>query len=87
MIKGTTESGFEFKISKKMLDNYELVENLSELEANPFLLTKIVVQILGKEQAEDLKNFLRDEDGIVPLTQMEKEVTEILNHQKKTKNS
>ncbi|NLY46800.1 MAG: hypothetical protein GX053_12565 [Tissierella sp.] len=86
MIKGKTKSGFEFEVPKKMLDNYELVENLSELESNPLLLTKIVVQILGKKQSEDLKDFLRDEDGIVPVTKMEKEVTEILSYREETKN-
>jgi hypothetical protein len=87
MIKGKTKSGFEFEIQKKMLDNYELVENLSELESSPLLLPKIVVQILGKKQSEDLKDFLRSEDGIVPVTKMEKEVTEILNYREEVKNS
>lgn len=87
MITGKTESGFEFEINKSLLDNYELVENLAELESKPLLLTKIVVQILGKEQADALKDFIRDENGVVALSKMEKEITEILKSGSKTKNS
>lgn len=87
MITGKTESGFEFEINKSLLDNYELVENLAELESKPLLLTKIVVQILGKKQADALKDFVRDDNGVVALSKMEKEITEILNSGSKTKNS
>ena len=55
MIKGKTESGFEFTISEDIKNDYELVENLGELEDNPLILGKIVNQILGKEQTIKLK--------------------------------
>lgn len=88
MIKGKTSSGFEFTISKDVKNDYELVENLGELEDNPLILGKIVTQILGKEQTAKLKNHIRNENGIVPIDKMTKEIIEIFkNAGEETKNS
>ena len=88
MIKGKTSSGFEFEISKDIVNDYELVENLAELEENPLLLGKIVNQVLGKEQAKNLKEHVRNEKGIVPTDKMTKEIIEIFqNSGEETKNS
>lgn len=88
MIKGRTSSGFEFEISRDIINDYELVENLGELEDNPLMLGKIVNQILGKEQTIKLKDHIRNENGIVPTDKMTKEIIEIFqNGGEKTKNS
>lgn len=78
LIKGKTSTGFEFEVSKKRLNNYELVESLGKLETEPLLLPKIVVMILGEEQTELLKEHVRDSDGIVDTDIMSKEIEEIL---------
>ncbi len=88
MIKGKTSSGFEFEISKDVANDYELVENLGELEDNPLILGKIVNQILGKEQTARLKDHVRNEKGIVPTDKMTQEIIEIFkNGGEETKNS
>ena len=88
MIKGKTSSGFEFEISKDVANDYELVENLGELEDNPLILGKIVNQILGKEQTARLKDHVRNEKGIVPTDRMTQEIIEIFkNGGEETKNS
>ena len=88
MIKGKTSSGFEFEISKDVVNDYELVENLGELEDNPLILGKIVNQILGKEQTARLKDHVRNEKGIVPTDKMTQEIIEIFqNSGEETKNS
>ena len=88
MIEGKTSSGFEFAISKDVKNDYELVENLGELEDNPLILGKIVNQILGKEQTAKLKNHVRNENGIVPTDKMTQEIIEIFrNGGEETKNS
>ena len=88
MIKGKTSSGFEFEISKDVVNNYELVENLAELEDNPLILAKVIKQILGEEQTEKLKNHVRNEKGIVPTDKMTQEIIEIFkNAGEETKNS
>ena len=87
MIKGKTKSGFEYEILEENLNNYELVEVLGELEENPLLLARVVNLLLGKEQADRLKNHLRTENGTVPTDKMSEEIMEIFNSQNETKNS
>ncbi len=77
MIKGKTSSGFEFQISKDVANDYELLENLAELEDNPLILGKVVKQILGEEQTKKLKDHIRNKNGIVPTDKMTKEIIEI----------
>lgn len=87
MITGKTESGFEYEIPKESLNNYELVENISELEENPLSITSIVNQLLGKEQAKALKEHVR-KDGIVSIDRMSEEIIDIFkNSGEETKNS
>ena len=87
MIKGKTKSGFEYKIPKENLNNYELIEVLGEIEENPLLLSKTVNLLLGKEQANKLKDHLRTKSGTVPTDKISEEIMEIFNNQKETKNS
>ena len=88
MIKGKTSSGFEFEISEDIINDYELVENLGELDSNPLILGEIVRQILGKEQTAKLKDHIRNENGIVPTDKMTQEIIGIFkNAGEETKNS
>lgn len=87
MIKGTTKSGFSYKISKDRLNNYELLEVIGELDENPLVLSKVVIMLLGKEQTAKLKDHLRTDDDIVPADRMSEEITEIFQNQSETKNS
>jgi hypothetical protein len=87
-MKGKTSSGFEFEISEDVANDYELVENLGELEDNPLILGKVVNQILGKEQTARLKDHVRNEKGIVPTDRMTQEIIEIFqNSGEEIKNS
>lgn len=87
MIEGKTKSGFNYSIPKENTENYELVESLGEAEENPLLFPKSVNLLLGKDQANKLKDHLRTESGNVPTGKMMEEITEIFNAQKETKNS
>lgn len=87
MITGKTKSGFEYEISEKRLNNYELVEVLAEVDENPLLLPKTLIMLLGKEQTEKLKNHLRDEEGFVDTDKISEEMVEIFQNQAETKNS
>lgn len=84
-IKGVTSSGFSFEITEDRLANYELVEVIAEVDTNPLVLPKVVKLMLG-EQAEDLKNHVRTEDGIVPLDKISDEIREIFESKKQVKN-
>ena len=86
MIKGKTSSGFAYAIDERRLNNYELVEAISKVEDNPVYLVSIVDLLLG-EEAQKLKDYIRDEDGFVDNTMLFKEIEEIMNGSGGIKNS
>ena len=66
MLKGTTESGFEYKIPKKRLRNYYLLKSVAKVEKQDFEETETFLNLLfGKEQAVSFLKNLEDEDEIV----------------------
>lgn len=72
-----TSTGFEFELDEKRLNNYELVEAIAEADNNPMMLPKVVKLLLGSVQASNLKDHLRDENGLVDTNKMLSEVKEI----------
>lgn len=86
MLKGKTQSGFEFEISDATLNNFELLEALSDLEDSPLKLPKVVQLLLG-EQKKAFFEHLRAEDGTVPIKDIEREVMEIFQYNNQLKNS
>jgi hypothetical protein len=87
MIKGKTKSGFEFELDEDRLENYELLEAISEIEDNPLVISKVIRLLLGNEGTESLKDHVRRDDGIVPVKALTNEITEIFQSQNETKNS
>lgn len=86
MIKGKTESGFEFAIEKVRLENYELVELLADVDDNPILLPKLIRVFLGDEQAQKLKEHLRDDKGFISTKKLTAELMSIFSSVKELKN-
>ncbi|MDO4710621.1 MAG: hypothetical protein Q4A75_01495 [Peptostreptococcaceae bacterium] len=86
MIKGKTRSGFEYRISKKRLENYELIEVLGQVDRNPLLIPDVVKLIFDEEQAKRLKDHLRDEEGLVSTEKITNEIMEVFQNHKETKN-
>lgn len=87
MLKGATKSGFNYEIPLENLNNYELLEEIGELETNPLALGRVVNLLLGKDQAKALKNHVRTDTNIVPSDKMTNEITEILQSNAQSKNS
>ena len=88
MLKGTTESGFEYEISDETLDDYELMEELAEIDnGNMGKLPGVIEDILGMKQKEKLKEHIKEEYGRVSISNMIKELTQILQGNKEGKNS
>lgn len=84
MIKGTTESGFAFEIDENVLDDYELWENLIEVEeGRTTRIAPIVNSLLGKQQKKALMDHLRGDSGRVPIGKVFETVGEILRAAKK----
>lgn len=88
MITGKTESGFEFQLDEENLDDYELLENLCDIDNGD--VSKITIaanQLLGKEQMKALKEHVRNEKGRVSAAKMIEEITQIFKNQSGPKNS
>lgn len=86
MIKGVTKSGFKFEISDKALDDYELLELMSEVDTNALLVPKVFEKLLGKKQKKNLVEWLKKKDGYASTEKMTKLLEEILTSNQKLKN-
>lgn len=89
MIKGITSNGFRYKIKDERLDDWDLMEMM--MEVNDDDITSIIVPVrymLGDQQFERLKKFLRDkESGRLKASDMLVALTDILNANQSVKNS
>lgn len=81
MIKGKTESGFEFAVAKSTMDNMELVDLLADLESsgneNVIAVSRIANLVLGREQKAKLYEHHRTDDGRVPVEGVLTDISEI----------
>lgn len=86
-MKGITSSGFEYNLDETALDDYELLEDLCELDnGNTARTISALNRLLGIEQKDRLKEHLREENGRVPASKMMIEMGEIFNSVKAGKN-
>ena len=85
---GKTSSGFEYELDEAALDDYELLEDLCEMdEGNMAKMSSVMNRLIGTEQKERLKEHLRTENGRVPMSKMMIEIEEIFKNAKAGKNS
>lgn len=71
-----TKTGFKYTLDPKRLENYELVEAIAEVDENPLMVPKVVKLLLGN-QAEKLKDHVRDEEGFVSTEKLMAEIMDI----------
>lgn len=87
MLKGISASGFEFEIDEEVLDDWEMLELLQEIDEGKIgKLAKAIVFLLGQRQYEKLKNFIKARDGKIKASVMIDEFTSIMNAEKEVKN-
>ena len=84
MLKGKTNTGFQYEFDEKILKNYELVELLAEVDDDPLVLPKIFKMLLG-DRVEELKDHVRDADGVVDIEKMLTEFQDIFSTQAELK--
>lgn len=80
VLKGRTSSGFYYKIRYSRLNDFELLDIMSEVDDNPLLLPKVVTKLLGKEQKKRLYAHLRTPEGNVPVDKIELELKDIFKN-------
>jgi hypothetical protein len=79
MKKGKTESGFKFEIDERVLDDMELIDAMAASQGDdPTQISTVVVKIFGEEQRKRLYDFVRTEDGRVPITEVANIITEVV---------
>ena len=87
MKTGKTSTGFEFTLEDNILDDYELLETLSEVDRGEYgKVTEMVEKLLGKEQKEKLKEHVRNSSGRVSAAKLLEEVREIFDASNEIKN-
>ncbi len=87
MLKGATSSGFEYEIVDEALDNMELIDALAELDSGKRLyISRVLTMMLGEEQKKRLYEHCRNENGIVQVTSIEKEILDMLKASETGKN-
>lgn len=87
MIKGKTESGFEFEIDEGIKDDYEFFETLVQVDDGKITkFPEMIRRLLGEKQTEKLKEHLREKEGRISTTKMMDEVKQILQAEKELKN-
>lgn len=78
MITGMTKAGFKFELDESALDNWELIESLQKVDTgHSGYIVDSAKLLLGKNQYEDLKTFLKEKDGMIKATTMYEEISSI----------
>lgn len=85
MLQGKTSTGFEYTIPKKNLNDWELLELLTDFEENPQLIVKVANKMLGKNVYNALKEHCK-KNGVVLMDLMYTNIFEIMNSHSVTKN-
>ena len=79
MAKGKTTSGFEYEVSRGMMNDAEFLESFCAIRnGDNTQIFSLIEHVLGKEQKKSLYEHVRDEDGRVPLDALTDEIVEIL---------
>lgn len=86
MITGKTKSGFEYELADDVLDDYELLETLNEIDKGEMgKIVDVVDILLGSEQKKRLKEHLR-ENGKVSAAKIMDEISYIFENVQEVKN-
>lgn len=80
MLKGKTKTGFEYEFDENLFKDYEPVELLAEVDDNPLVLPQIFKKLIG-DRVKDLKDHVRDENGVVDIEKMVAEFEDIISTQ------
>lgn len=85
MVKGITKTGFRFTVKENIGDDWELIEQLSEVESNPLVCVGILKKLLGNQQYNALKSHIKKKFGKVTTKQMMLAFNEIMQMNEQTK--
>ena len=79
MIRGTTESGFEFELDDNALDDWKLMKGLRKIDKGEAqYIVDVAERLLGEEQCERLEDFIEEKFGKAPGLLMGTEIASII---------
>lgn len=76
-MKGTLKCGFEYEIDEKTLDDYRLLDLISQIEKNPLQISLLITKLLGEDQKEALLTYLESQNGTATIQAVTDCVVEI----------
>lgn len=84
-IKIELKNGFQCTIDPEDMDDYELFEQVAEIDAgNKTLVPAVVRRLIGAEKHNELKEYVR-KDGKVSATAMMEQIAEIFEQIRESK--
>ena len=79
MTKGKLDNGFEYEIDENILNDMELLDAIAETQyEDPLKISTVCKKVLGVEQRNRLYEFVRAEDGTVPVDAVTQTVVDIM---------
>lgn len=86
-MKGRLADGFEAELNDNILDDWEFLELLDDVDnGNEGAIVRVAKMLLGKDGLKSLKDHLR-QDGHVKVTAMVPALTELMESASQLKNS
>ena len=88
ILKGKTESGFEYEIPKKRLKNYYLLRAASKVDKGDFEAAEKMLNLLfGKEHTEEFLNHLEEGDDYLDSEVLFADIKSIFENNNELKKS
>lgn len=86
-MEGITKTGFEFKVEVELLDDWDVLDMLAEMQkGNMLVAPDFVRKVFGKDQGKALIEHCRV-DGRVPTEKVLAEVFDVFGQIREGKNS
>ncbi|HEL2210133.1 TPA: hypothetical protein TZH46_000898 [Streptococcus suis] len=87
MFEVKTSTGLVLSIDQDRLENYELFEAIAAEESGDSGAMIRIVNLLLGDEAKKLKDHVRTEKGLVPISALSAEIKDIFEQVKDLKNS
>lgn len=87
MFEVKTSTGLELTIDQDRLENYELFEAIAAEESGDSSAMVRIVNLLLGDEAKKLKDHVRTEKGLVPISALGAEIKDVFEQVKDLKNS
>lgn len=78
MVKGITESGFEFELNESAVDDMRFLRLFKRVKKEPYVLEDIAEVLIGADGVERLYKHIETEDGRVLSAEFLEKINEMI---------